>query len=179
MKRTLVFIFFVLISPLIAGLFGIMIDEFAYTVSKDFFTRFRFLEYNYSESAGRYEVAIMGWKNNWMLGFFVGIPLSACGLMMHKDILKMTVYTFKSFLITLTIAAFISILGFLTGKYFLTKEIANWNLPENISDPDAFVAIETMNNFSFMGATIGMLLAILWQMYQHRKDEKIIGYPIQ
>ena len=178
MKRTLIFVFFVLISPLVAGLYGIIIDEFAYTFSEEFFTKFRFLQYNYPESAGRYEVAIMGWKNNWILGFFVGLPLAMVGLL-HENDSKIFPYILKSFIITLIIAAFTSLLGLLVGKYILTKEVANWNLPENISDPDTFMAIETMNNFSFMGATIGMLLAILWQMYQRRKDEKILGYPIQ
>jgi hypothetical protein len=177
MKRIVIFVFFVLISPLIAGLYGIIIDEFAYTVSEEFFTKFRFLQYNYS-GAGRYEVAMMGWKNNWISGFFVGLPLAMVGLL-HRDDSKIFPYILKSFFITLAIAAFTSLLGLLAGKYILTKDIANWNLPENISDPDTFMAIETMNNFSFMGATIGMLLAILWQMYKRREDEKVLGYPIQ
>ena len=178
MKRALIFLFFIIISPLIAGLYGIIIDEFSYTVSGDFFTKFRFLQYNYPPTAGRYEVAVMGWKNNWILGFFVGIPLAIVGLL-HKEDSKIFLYILKSFLITLIVAAFTSLAGFFVGKYFLTKEVANWNLPENISDPDTFMAIETMNNFSFMGATIGMLLAILWQMERRKKDQKIFSYPIQ
>jgi hypothetical protein len=177
MKRILIFIFFMSISPLIAGLYGIMMDELAYTISEDFFTKFRFHHHNYPESAGRYEVAVIGFKNNWRLGFFVGIPLTLIGIF-HRNESKIFLYILKSFTITLIIAVFTALLGFLAGTHFLTKEITNWN-PENVSPPDLFIAIETMNNFGYMGATIGMLLAILWQTYQRRKDEKVIGYPIE
>jgi hypothetical protein len=177
MKRFYLFLFFILISPVIAGLYGIIVDEISYTLDSEFFTKFRFHQLSNPTEAGRWEVALMGWNNSWRLGFLVGLPLSIVGLF-HRETTKMKDYVSISFAITLMTTLASGLAGIVTGKYILTEQVSGWQLPEGLSDHSAFMIIETFNNFNYMGATIGMLLSVLWQIRQKRKDDKMLGYPI-
>jgi hypothetical protein len=173
-KKTFIFFLFIILSPLVAGLCGILLDELSYSIAPEFFKKFRFVQFGFKESAGRMEVAMIGWKNGWFIGILIGIPITIAGLI-HKDPDKMIRYNLKAFLITIVITAVVSATGFLCGEYILTEEIIRWNLPEKLNDSSIFIALETMNNFSYMGGTTGMLLAILWQIKQKKKDEEVFS----
>jgi hypothetical protein len=177
MKRFSLFLFFILISPVIAGLYGILVDEISYVLDSEFYTKFRFRQLPFPEKGGIWEVAVMGWNNSWRLGFLVGLPLSIIGLF-HRDEVRMRHYVSKSFLITLITTIISGFIGILSARYILTEKVSGWTLPDGLSDPSSFMVIETFNNFNSMGATVGMLLAILWQLRQKRKDDKMLGYPI-
>jgi hypothetical protein len=174
MKRTFIFLLFIIISPVIAGLMGILVDELCYYISPEFFTKFRFIQFGFKASAGAMEVALIGWNNSWLLGILIGIPIAISGLI-HKDSDKMVRYNLKAFFITVMITTAMSAIGFVSGRYVLTEEVIMWNLPERLHNPQVFVALETMINFSYMGGTAGMLLAILWQIKQKKKDEKVFS----
>lgn len=175
--KPLVLVFLLMIAPVAAGLYGAMHDQISYTVSPEFFLKFRFPQFfgadlsNWTKPGNeRIGAAIIGFQNTWKVGVLLGIILGCAGFM-HKDQKDMFRHTLQAYFVTMIIAFFSGLTGLLTGIYS-THHISS--LPEGISDPVSFKAVETMHNFSYMGGIAGMLIGVWWHLYKRRKKENPI-----
>jgi hypothetical protein len=165
-----VLIFLLVLGPVAAGIYGAFQDQIAYTVSPEFFTKFRFPIYNISgDTNPRLGAAIVGFKNSWQVGLLLGGILSLVG-MIHYDWIKMLKHTAYAFVIALTVAFVFSLIGLAMGAG--DSEISS---SLNIIDKNHFLAVERMNNFSKMGGVIGMLLGIFYHVYSRNKDKGLIA----
>ncbi|HXA00414.1 MAG TPA: hypothetical protein VNW99_00395 [Cytophagaceae bacterium] len=163
-----VLIFLLILGPIVAGIYGALQDQIAFTVSPEFFTKFRFPISNIAEDTNpRWGAAIVGFKNTWQVGLLLGGILSLVG-MIHYDWLKMVKYSSFSFLIALCSAFIFSLIGLAMGAG--DSEISSGL---NIIDKDHFLVVEKMNNFSKMGGVIGMLLGIFYHVYHRNKDKEL------
>ena len=148
-----------------------MLDEVSYFISPEFFTKFRFAAYNYPNDILLWQVAFSGFQNALLIGLLIGLPLSGLTFF-HKNINNAARYAVSSFGIIIVVTIIFAIIGYFSGKYLLTEDVVNWELPDSIIDKVTFLAIETMNNFTYMGATVGMLISIYWQMKRKSIDDK-------
>jgi MFS family permease len=163
-----VLIFLLVLGPVAAGIYGAFQDQIAYTVSPEFFTKFRFPIFNVTGDVNpRWGAAIVGFKNSWQVGLLLGGILSLMG-MIHFDWIKMAKHTLYAFLIALVVAFIFSLIGLAIGPG--ESEISS---SLNIIDKDHFLAVEKMNNFSKMGGVIGMLLGLFYHVYSRNKDKAL------
>jgi hypothetical protein len=162
----LILIFF---GPLIAGAYGALHDQLAYTVSPEFFTKFRFPIFNIAPDTNpRWGAAVVGFKNTWQVGLVLGGILSVAG-MIQFTWQKSFKYSVHAFFIALSCAFVFSLIGLAIGGG--EREIST---SLNIVDQEHFLAVERMNNFSKMGGVIGMLLGLFYHIFRRNKDKGLI-----
>ena len=104
MTKFLALIVLAVISCLLAGLYGILHDQLTYTISPEYYTKFKFYQFGFMENGQeaifpnpRIEVSAVGLLATWWMGIPIGIVLGLVGLI-HKDWQTMFKLTFKAFL---------------------------------------------------------------------------------
>jgi hypothetical protein len=155
----------VLLAALLGGIYGALYDQITYSISPEFFTKFRFHNSGIDPSSSeRIGAATVGFLNTWKTGLVIGALLSFAGLI-NKDHNLMFKYTLRAFILTLFIAFIAGMIGWSIGS------LANQADPEaslGILDKEAFKTVVNMNNFGYAGGVIGMFLGIFYQLYKHR-----------
>jgi hypothetical protein len=83
MKKFLVFILLVLLAMLFSGIYGIFHDQVSYTVSPEYFTKFKFNQFGLDglDLPDRVKVSIVGFLASWWMGIPIGLMVGGCGFM--------------------------------------------------------------------------------------------------
>lgn len=156
-----------LIAPFIGGLYGILHDQLTYTISPEYYTKFKFYQFGLVDSGNeaifsnpRFEVSIVGFMATWWMGLVIGLVLGLVGLI-HKDHKQMFRATMIAILITVIIAFITGLIGLAYGKLYLVDTGVNWWLPENLIDTENFIAVGSMHNFSYLGGLLGLIAGII------------------
>ncbi|MCU0428961.1 MAG: hypothetical protein MUF42_03235 [Cytophagaceae bacterium] len=163
MKKYLLAAIFILLAPLLGGLYGALFDQFTFFISPDFFIKVR----GVSEQSPslRWEVAQSGFSNTWTIGLILGTVLGLVGLF-HDGLSKQWKVTLQSFLISLFLATVFAVLGF-----WIPLQASGLRYPD-IGDQEAFRKVVQMNNFAKIGGVIGMLAGIGWHVWKFRSERK-------
>jgi hypothetical protein len=166
MKRILALLGLVLLAAVIGGAYGAIYDQLTYTISPEFFTKFRFGQFEFDPDMNeRLAVAWIGFYNTWKIGAILGLVLALAGLI-NSDSKRMFIYTLRSFLMVILIAFVVGLIGWSIGA------LSGQTEPDpdlNIIDVEAFKTVVTMNNFSRAGGVIGMFVGVFYQLYSHKK----------
>lgn len=164
-------LFFILVAPVISGCFGAVYDMIVFTLAPEFFTEYRFPQYEISgKMTPIVGAAIIGFSNAWGIGIPIGIILGALSYM-HRSIQKTYRYMIISYLIAIVTAIVFATIGLVLMKGQLSESLilgADQTLKRTVG------IIVNMNNFTQAGALIGTALACSWQVYLIlRKKERI------
>ena len=175
MKKIYVFFLIIISAPIIAGIYGILHDEITYTISNEYYTKFKFFQFGLMDLGNeaifpnpRLEVGLVGILATWWVGIPIGIILGLVGLL-HKNGKAMFKITLKSILITLLVALLIGIFGFLYGKFYLVETGVHWWFPENLNNKENFIIVGSIHNFSYLGGLIGLIIAVIYSI--SKKDK--------
>jgi hypothetical protein len=171
-KKFLVFLLIIGIAPVIAGIYGILHDQLTYSISNEYYTKFKFIQFGFIDKGDeailpdpRLSVAMVGFLATWWMGVPIGIILALVGLI-HKDSKQMLKVTIKAFAITILVAFLTGLLGLIYGKYYLADTNVNWWFPENLIDKESFISVGSMHNFSYLGGLVGLIVAIIYSVRQ-------------
>lgn len=178
-----IFILILILSPLIGGIYGIIHDQLTYTISPEYYTKFKFYQFGFAVSGDefipdspRLFVSGVGFLATWWVGLIIGIILGLVGFI-HKDGKTMMNITIKAILLTIMIALIVGVTGLLYGKFHLAETGVRWNLRENLIDKENFIAVGSMHNFSYLGGLIGMIISIIFSVFQNNKIRKEQNTP--
>lgn len=173
MKILTLFILLAL-SALLAGIYGAVHDQIAYTISPEFFTEYRFKIFDINPDMNdRLGAAIVGFKNTWKVGLILGFIISLVGLL-HPDARKMFRYSMQAFLISIFTALLATLIGVI---YIRSTEIPPDQfvvVSGSLESPAKFSKVVMITNFAYVGAIIGMFLGIGWQVYQTKKYKSTV-----
>ncbi len=179
MKKFLTLGLIISIAPLIGGIYGVFHDQITYTISPEYYTKFKFYQFGLMDIGNeaifpnpRIEVSIVGFLATWWMGVPIGIILGLVGLI-HKDSRQMFIFTLKAFLITVIVAFATGLVGLAFGSLYLADIGVNWWLPENLIDKKSFIAVGSMHNFSYLGGLTGLVAGIIYSTRQKRKAHKL------
>jgi hypothetical protein len=176
-KKVGVLILTIILTPILAGLYGALHDQISYTISPEYFTKFKFEQFGLDVNlfgGERQTAAVVGIMATWWTGIFIGIGHGLTGLM-HKDYKQMSRVIFKASMITIGVAMVIGLLGLVYGKLFLNGENLDWAFPENLIDKPNFISVGSMHNFSYLGGLLGLIVGIIYQVRvckQHKINEQ-------
>ena len=179
MKKTLILLLTLVITPLIAGCYGIIHDQFTYTISHEYFTKFKFYQFEFIESGSetvlpnpRLYVAIVGFFATWWVGLIIGIGYGLTGLIQrdHKLMFK-TISV--AILITLTIAATCGLIGLAYGWFHLSKVGVSWYLPPTLINKRSFIAVGSMHNFGYIGSLIVLISGMIYQVIKASRNRAV------
>ena len=78
MKKFALLILALLAMPLIAGLYGALHDQVSFTISPEYFTRFKYDQFGFDPQwfgGDRHTVALIGFLATWWVGALIGLFL--------------------------------------------------------------------------------------------------------
>ena len=169
---------------LIAGLYGIIHDQLTYTISPEYYTRFKFYQFELVDEgidattieSPRLAVSVVGFLATW----WMGIPIATIvGLFsLHSDKKFMMNVALKAFLIIISLAFLTGLVGLCIGYLVLANETSesftNWFIPANLVDFKSFIAVGSMHNYSYLGGILGTFAGfayIQWRKWMLKKGE--------
>lgn len=178
MNKLLTLIILVAISCLLAGFYGILHDQLTYTISPEYYTKFKFYQFGLMDRGSeaifpnpRIEVSAVGLLATWWMGIPIGIVLGLVGLI-HKDWRTMFKMTFRAFLVTIAIAFVTGLIGLAYGHIYLAgkprTEFVNWYIPDNLVESESFIQVGSMHNFSYLGGLTGLIGGLVYTIVQRR-----------
>jgi hypothetical protein len=170
MKKAAVLILVIILTPITAGLYGALHDQLSFTISPEYFTKFKFEQFGLDPiwlGGIRLTVAAVGFLATWWTGIFIGLGLGFMGLIFsdYKTMLKMIG---KAILVTLIFAIIIGLIGLVYGKIVLSKAVLNWYFPDNLIDRANFIAVGSLHNFSYLGGLVGLCAGLLYLLIQKK-----------
>jgi len=165
----------IVLGCVIGGLYGIIHDQLTYTISPEYYTKFKFYQFGLMDGGNeaifptpRYQVSLVGFMATWWMGLFISIILGILGFI-HTENRQMLLVTMKAMVVTMIIALATGFIGLAYGKWVLAKTGVSWQLPENLVDKENFIAVGSMHNFSYLGGAAGLIAAIIYSIRQRKK----------
>jgi len=179
MKKQLTLILIIIVAIVAGGVYGILHDQLTYTISPEYYTKFKFYQFRIATDGGneaifpnpRIQVAQVGFMATWWMGMAIGFILGVVG-MLYKTPKQMFATTLRAFSITMAVAFTTGLLGLLYAQLFLANstvdDFPHWRFPDNLTDFRAFVKVGTMHNFSYLGGAIGLVAGIVYSIKQRK-----------
>src|SRR5713226_8829047 len=98
LKRLLVYSLLVVLAVLVAGLYGIIHNQISYTVSPEYFTKFKFRQFGFVDMQlpERVRASMVGFLASWWMGIPIGLLVGAAGFM-HRGPRRMFKVSLWSF----------------------------------------------------------------------------------
>src|SRR3954470_22538710 len=147
MLKFLTFLALIVIASLAGGMYGIIHDQITYTISPEYYTRFKFYQFGLVDSGmgvpnPRLAVSVVGVMATWWMGLGLGIVLGLIGFI-QGSAKAMFMITFKAFLITIGVAFITGLCGLGYGYLFLmNKPMSSFQdgfIPEGLIDVKRFI----------------------------------------
>ena len=175
-----VFLSTIIISIVIAGLYGIINDQVTYTISPEYFTKFKYIQFgiNPAELGGaRQTVAAIGFLATWWVGSILGVVFGLVALV-YKDYKTMFKMACNAIAVTFCITICMGFVGFFYGKFYLAKAGVDWWLPDNLIDKASFITVGSIHNFSYIGGLVGLFAGAMYLFLKKLAEKKARLHPI-
>src|ERR1700744_4981297 len=92
MRKLATFFIIVLAAIVIASLYGVGHDQATYSISPEYYTKFKFIQFNLADSGAaqhmtqpRSAVVMVGVKATWWMGLYIGLILGFFSLLLFLD----------------------------------------------------------------------------------------------
>ena len=174
MKKLLLVPLLFIIACLLAGLYGSLHNQISYSVSQEYFTKFKFHQFHIAErTPERLGAAIVGRKAAWWMGILIGIFLIPFGL-----IIRGTRLYFFGMLRAFAVVVVTTLTIGLAALAFASVTISAENVGQyhrygnKIENNIAYARAGTMHNFSYLGGGIGIITGGIF-IVRERKQQKI------
>ena len=169
MWKKLIYILIILIgTPVLAGLFGIGHDQVSSSISPEYFTRFKFDQFDVAPALPfRVAVAVVGWKASWWAGIPMGIALAIAALFQKPELILR--FYLKSVFLIFIFALCSGLTGLIYGKFYLADQVDYLYIPRDVIHKDRFIVVGAIHNFSYLGGAIGLVAAIAVRIFHSLK----------
>ena len=174
LKLLLIPVLFV-VACLFAGVYGAIHNQISYTVSPEYFTKFKFHQFGLIHFQDRLGAAIVGWSAAWWMGIVIGVVLIPLGLVIrgNANYFWSMIRAFGIVALTTLIVGLVALsIAFVIVDPETVGEFTRYN---NAIDNDAaFVRAGTMHNFSYLGGIAGIItgaFAIFRQRKRYARTE--------
>ena len=157
----------------IAGIYGILHDQITYSISEEYFICVKFHQFAYANFGfpSRIFVAEIGFLATWWVGFLAGwfmarvtVPAFPPGEAARRSA--------RGFLIMLAFAFAGSFFGYVAGLLH-GPDFSSWDRVTSqlgILDTASFVRVAYIHNASYLGALIGLIIAIIYLRRLRRRS---------
>lgn len=184
MKKGIVFFIILFACPLIAGAYGMLHDQLTYTISPEYYTKFKFITFNVPEGMSeRLRVCIVGFKAAWWTGVPIGMIMAPLGLI-HRDERTMLRVSFKAIGIVLLVTIITGLIGLFYGEFFLATHCTSpvkikeyfdgWFIPDDVRDYKNYISVGSMHNFTYLGGAFGLIVAAAYHLLVKSRYKKLV-----
>lgn len=146
----------------VAGIYGIIHDQISYTVSNEYFTKFKFIQFAIpAQFHNRIGVAMVGFLATWWMGLLIGFFLIPFGLIIPgwKN------YFFgmlKTILVVTATALTVGLGALIYGAVTYSPDHLYFAIPDNIEQVRRYFLCGNMHNYSYLGGLLGIITGVLW-----------------
>lgn len=164
MKKLLVYLLIVVLSVFAAGLYGVVHNQISYTVSEEYFTKFKFRQFVLTDSPlpERVRASLVGFLASWWMGIPIGMLVGAAGFI-HRGYQRMLRISLWSLLVTVGFTLLFGLCGLLYGwlqtEHIEMAEYRGWFIPKDVTNLRRFLCAGYMHNSSYLGGLLGILVA--------------------
>lgn len=166
-KRIGILLLFVPAAVLAAGLFGMIHDQISYTVSDEYFTKFKFLQFRLLDPnvPERIRAAQVGFLASWWMGAPLGLLCGSAGLLQRSPALMGRALLWSLLLVTaftLTVAVVGLGFGWMRTETLDVVDYRGWFIPPNVQDLRRFLCAGYMHNAAYLGGALSIPVAWLF-----------------
>jgi len=161
---------FLVLAILAAALFGAVHDQISYTVSHEYFTKFKFHQFGLLDPAvpERVRAAIVGVLASWWMGIPVGILCGAASFIQRtgsamRRALYQTLPVVLGFALLFALAGLVY--GFFQTSTFNLANYPGWFVPTGLENPRRFICAGYMHNSAYIGGALGIPVAWLFNIW--------------
>lgn len=160
-----------LLGGLTAGIYGILHDQVTYTLSPEYFTRFKFDQFDYADlklgnrvfagTIGFLATSWIGLMAGWVFGRLSIRPPAS-----QPELARVTI----AFAIMLGTCVAFGFAGYLYGTLTWERSIESWSEWAGgfqVDDVAAFARVGHIHNLSYVGGVIGSIAAGIWIRRSH------------
>ncbi|WP_442505568.1 hypothetical protein SH528x_004360 [Novipirellula sp. SH528] len=146
------------LACLLSGTYGAVHNQISYSVSPEYFTKFKFEQFHISPHFhNRLGAAFVGWQASWWMGLVIGTFLIPAGMLV-RDNREYVIAVLRSFFVVLCTTVITGLTALLIAYFVVhpdpTEEFVFRNA--RISDSAAFWRDGAMHNFSYLGGLLGI-----------------------
>jgi hypothetical protein len=166
-KKIGILFLFIPAAALVAGLFGMIHDQISYSVSNEYFTKFKFVQFRLLDPnvPARIRAAEVGFLASWWMGIPLGVLCGAAGLIQRSPRLMWRAL-FWSLLIIVAFTLTVALAGLAFGwMRTQTIDLANyrgWVIPANVNDLRRFLCVGYMHDAAYLGGALSIPVAWLF-----------------
>lgn len=174
MKKIGILFLTIIISIVLAALYGAIHDQVTYSISSEYFTVFKFDQFGFLDWGNnnpRMTTALIGVLATWWVGLYIGLFQGFVGLI-HSNHKLMFQYAMNAIFITLGVTVMFGVFGYIAGKLD-EQTYQNCCFPYNIKDPKSFSVVGSIHNYGYVGGEIGALIGIAYQIVMKKKKPVI------
>lgn len=174
MRKFAVFSATVFICIVLAGLYGMIHNQVTYTVSPEYFTKFKYKQFRFEPSAfggHRQTVAVIGFFASWWVGLVIGLVIGLIAVMrfdrpvINKRIRKAILLVFLAAIIS-GFAGYVY--GTVAGAYQTKSSFKGWYFPPGLADYAGYIKAGSIHNFSYLGSLLGLVVASIY-LFRHKR----------
>lgn len=166
-NKALTFLLIVFLSPLIAGIYGIIHDQITYTLAPEYYTKFKYIQFDISEHLqNRVGVGIVGFAATWWVGLLLGLVFGGISFV-QINAQRMWTVTLKCIFYTLLITALMGAIGYCIGRFAMDAN--NFYFPDDVTDKQRFLAVGMVHNLGYLGGVVGLITGIVIQLKSRKK----------
>ncbi len=154
------------ITILIAGIYGAIHDQISFTFSEEYFTRFKFIQFNLSWAyeSPRLGAALVGFLATWWVGLILCSILGLFGFL-FRDSKAMRASHLQAICLAVVVTFLTGIGGLIYAYQTVNSETVEsymqWVHP-GVTNPVQFVRVGFMHNASYLGGAIGLFVGIIF-----------------
>lgn len=181
LNKLIAFLLIIILAPVVAGLYGIIHDQLTYTISPEYYTKFKFYQFGLMDIGNeaiftnpRIQVSAVGFLATWWMGIPIGLILALVSTIHHSGN-RMFRIGLVAFAVTIVIAFFTGLIGLAYGKFHLSEIGVKWWLPENLIDKKNFISVGSMHNFSYLGGLTGLIAGIIYIVKKKNKYAHVLN----
>ncbi len=162
----------IILCCLMAGTYGILIDQLTYTVSPEFYTQYKFPLYHinpFEFGGDRMAAVVIGFMATWWTGLFIGTGIGLTGLIFENRRERRRNVSIAVLIVLLT-TTLMGAIGYFYGIVVEVNEVVeNRMLIQSLSDPINFIVVGAIHQHSYVGAFLGLFLGISFLFTQKAK----------
>lgn len=172
------FLLIVGVAIVIAAIYGVGHDQVTYSISPEYYTKFKFIQFNLADSGAaqhmtqpRSAVVIVGVEASWWMGAMIGAVLGLVALLFHNAD-RMFQSAMQALGIVLLVAIVSAVIGYLYGHGMLAGRGVGWWIPPNVTDRPAFITAGTIHNASYLGGVFGLVAGVTFLLIKKARLRK-------
>jgi hypothetical protein len=174
MKKLGAYLLFIIVVAVAAGVYGALHDQVSYTISPEYFTKFKFRQFGLLDPAvpARWRAAEIGFLASWWMGMLLAV-LGGAAAFFHRTPRIMWRALMQSLVVTAVFVAALGAAGLLYGV-FATRvidlnEYRYWFVPPDVVGLRAFLCAGYLHNATYLGGALAVPVAWLFHFFYRRR----------